>query len=90
MRRFEGPQAAALRSCLGPFQDHISFAVDDQVLPPRCGFFLKAKWIVIGTGKSMQFGIYKYIISSSMELFQLVILDDYGYDSTQPDLMKAK
>eukprot|EP00435_Cladocopium_sp_Y103_P069348 s8_g33.t1 len=50
MRRFEGPQAQALRSCLGPFQelwdgipktsphflqDHISFAVDDQVILPR-------------------------------------------------------
>lgn len=34
MRRFEGPQAA-LRSCLGPFQDQISFAVDDQVILPR-------------------------------------------------------
>ncbi|CAJ1327072.1 unnamed protein product [Effrenium voratum] len=35
MRRFEGPQAAALKACLGPFQDRISFAVDDKILPPR-------------------------------------------------------
>ncbi|CAE8619966.1 unnamed protein product [Polarella glacialis] len=35
MRRFEpGPESSARRACLGPFQDKISFAVEDKVAQP--------------------------------------------------------